>query len=206
MISLYQPNWLIRTLIPGSYRIKESDKPIIYLTFDDGPTIECTKKILDILQAHDVKATFFCVGENARQHPELMDDIISQGHATGNHTMRHRNGFKTSVRDYIEDVKQASSYIQGKLFRPPHGRCNLLQNYFLRKLGYRIIQWDVIAYDWDKNRTPEQVHDTILKYVRNGSIIVLHDSIKASERTLPILNRLIFDLKKQGFAFKAIGK
>lgn len=201
MKSLFQPNWLIRTLIPGTYRLKVSDKPIIYLTFDDGPTTECTLKILDILKKHEVKATFFCVGDNANRHPELIDTIIAQGHALGNHTMNHKNGFKTSTKDYVNNVTEASKYIPSKLFRPPYGRCTIFQNYTLRKAGYKIIQWDVIAYDWDKNRTPQQIMDTVDRYVREGSIIVLHDSIKAAPRTLPILSQLITLLKNRGFSF-----
>ena len=204
MKSLYQPNWLIRFLIPGKYRLKISDKPIVYLTFDDGPTTECTEKILEILATHDVKATFFCVGENARQHPELIKKIIEGGHNIGNHTMHHKNGFKTGIQKYINEVLQASEYIPSKLFRPPYGKCNIFQNLKLRKLGYKIIQWDVIAYDWDKKRTPHDVLSIIEKYVRNGSIIVLHDSVKASDRTLPILSTLIISLKSRGFEIKTI--
>ena len=204
MKSLYQPNWLIRLLIPGKYRLKRSDKPIVYLTFDDGPTTECTEKILEILAFHDVKATFFCVGENARQHPELIKKIIEGGHNIGNHTMHHKNGFKTGIQNYVNEVLQASEYIPSKLFRPPYGKCNIFQNLKLRKLGYKIIQWDVIAYDWDKKRTPHDVLSIIEKYVRNGSIIVLHDSVKASDRTLPILSTLIISLKSRGFEIKTI--
>lgn len=204
MKSLYQPNWLIRFLIPGKYRLKISDKPIVYLTFDDGPTTECTEKILEILATHDVKATFFCVGENARQHPELIKKIIEGGHNIGNHTMHHKNGFKTGIQKYVNEVLQASEYIPSKLFRPPYGKCNIFQNLKLRKLGYKIIQWDVIAYDWDKTRTPHDVLSIIEKYVRNGSIIVLHDSVKASDRTLPILSTLIISLKSRGFEIKTI--
>lgn len=204
MKSLYQPNWLIRFLIPGKYRLKISDKPIVYLTFDDGPTTECTEKILEILATHDVKATFFCVGENARQHPELIKKIIEGGHNIGNHTMHHKNGFKTGIQKYVNEVLQASEYIPSKLFRPPYGKCNIFQNLKLRKLRYTIIQWDVIAYDWDKTRTPHDVLSIIEKYVRNGSIIVLHDSVKASDRTLPILSTLIISLKSRGFEIKTI--
>ena len=204
MKSLYQPNWLIRFLIHGKYRLKISDKPIVYLTFDDGPTTECTEKILEILAIHEVKATFFCVGENARQHPELIKKIIEGGHNIGNHTMHHKNGFKTGIQKYVNEVLQASEYIPSKLFRPPYGKCNIFQNLKLRKLGYKIIQWDVIAYDWDKTRTPHDVLSIIEKYVRNGSIIVLHDSVKASDRTLPILSTLIISLKSRGFEIKTI--
>lgn len=204
MKSLYQPNWLIRFLIPGKYRLKISDKPIVYLTFDDGPTTEYTEKILEILATHDVKATFFCVGENARQHPELIKKIIEGGHNIGNHTMHHKNGFKTGIQKYVNEVLQASEYIPSKLFRPPYGKCNIFQNLKLRNLGYKIIQWDVIAYDWDKTRTPHDVLSIIEKYVRNGSIIVLHDSVKASDRTLPILSTLIISLKSRGFEIKTI--
>ena len=204
MKSLYQPNWLIRFLIPGKYRLKISDKPIVYLTFDDGPTTECTEKILEILATHYVKATFFCVGENARQHPELIKKIIEGGHNIGNQTMHHKNSYKTGIQNYVNEVLQASEYIPSKLFRPPYGKCNIFQNLKLRNLGYKIIQWDVIAYDWDKKRTPHDVLSIIEKYVRNGSIIVLHDSVKASDRTLPILSTLIISLKRRGFEIKTI--
>ncbi len=192
---MYQPNIFIKALVPARYRY-DKDKPVIYLTFDDGPCAESTLTILDILRRHNVKATFFCIGDNVVRHPALFKAIKADGHAIGNHTMHHNNGFKCSIREYVESVLEADKHIGSKLFRPPYGRILPLQNYRLRQLGYTIIEWDVIAYDWDKNRTPEQVINTVLRYTRNGSIIVLHDSAKAAPRTLSALDTILTHLKK----------
>lgn len=171
----------------------------IYLTFDDGPTPEITEWVLEQLEKYDFKATFFCIGDNIKKHPEIFNRIIAKGHAIGNHTFNHLNGWKTSTEDYIGNSIQwsvASSQSPNchlksaicKLFRPPYGRIKTTQAQKLQQLGYKIIMWDVLSADFDISITKEECLDNVIKNTKSGSIIVFHDSIKAFpnlEYTLP---------------------
>lgn len=199
---MYQLYYLLRKLLPAVYRMDRREKRI-YLTFDDGPCEESTSTILDILNRQKVKATFFCIGENVMKYQQLFLRISSEGHSIGNHTMHHTNGFSCRTKQYIRDIDEANTHIQSNLFRPPYGRIYPWQLRRLRK-DYKIICWDVIAYDWDKKRTPEDVANIIKKYTRNGSIIVLHDSKKAAPRTLIMLEETIIWLKTEGYEFATL--
>ena len=198
---MYQPNKILRLLCPAEYRIKSAGHAV-YLTFDDGPCPETTPKILDILQRHDVKATFFCVGDNIIQHPELFARIKAEGHQVGNHTMHHSKGFYTNTNDYLNEIDECATLVGNNLFRPPHGLITPRQNSMLRNKGYKIVQWDVITYDWDDKHTPDDILSIVKHYTRAGSIIVLHDSIKSAPRTLQILEDIILWLKTTGYELK----
>lgn len=200
---MYQPNKILRLLCPAEYRIKSAGHAV-YLTFDDGPCPETTPQILDILQRHDVKATFFCVGDNIIQHPELFARIKAEGHQVGNHTMHHSKGFYTNTNDYLNEIDECAALVGNNLFRPPHGLITPRQNSMLRNKGYKIVQWDVITYDWDSKRTPNDILSIVKRYTRSGSIIVLHDSIKSAPRTLQILEDIILWLKTTGYELKTL--
>jgi len=180
-------------------KIQPSSK-VIYLTFDDGPVPEVTEEVLDILHKYGCKATFFCVGDNVRKHPELYKKIIVERHRTGNHTFHHLKGFKTKTRDYQKDVDEAANYIQSDLFRPPYGRMKWQQ---LRKLKkqYQVVYWDVLTYDYNASLSPEKVFENVRKFARNGSVIVFHDSLKSKKNVLEALPMSIEYLKKEGFQF-----
>jgi peptidoglycan/xylan/chitin deacetylase (PgdA/CDA1 family) len=190
-------------LCPAVYRIPTVEREV-YLTFDDGPCIETTPIIIDILRKHNVKATFFCVGDNILKHPELFAQIKAEGHQVGNHTMHHSKGFYTNTNDYINEIDECAALIGNNLFRPPHGLITPRQNAMLRNKRYKIIQWDVITYDWDKRHSADRVFEVIKRYSRPGSIIVMHDSQKAAERTLEILEDSIIWLKQQGYILKTL--
>jgi peptidoglycan/xylan/chitin deacetylase (PgdA/CDA1 family) len=190
-------------LCPAVYRIPTVEREV-YLTFDDGPCIETTPIIIDILRKHNVKATFFCVGDNILKHPELFAQIKAEGHQVGNHTMHHSKGFYTNTNDYINEIDECAALIGNNLFRPPHGLITPRQNAMLRNKRYKIIQWDVITYDWDKRHSADRVFEVIKRYSRSGSIIVMHDSQKAAERTLEILEDSIIWLKQQGYILKTL--
>ncbi len=192
----------------------------IYLTFDDGPTPEITEWVLNQLQKHQAKATFFCIGNNIEKYPEIFEKTIQEGHAIGNHTFDHSNGWKTSTEDYIENVKlcrlqmadyrwqMAKQNLQPaicKLFRPPYGKIKLSQAKKIRQLGYRIIMWDVLSADFDTLITPEQCLENVLKNLKSGSIIVFHDSIKAFQNLEYALPKVLKYLKEKGFVFDVIG-
>lgn len=200
---MYQPPKILRLLSPAEYRIPTAGREV-YITFDDGPCPETTPTILDILRQHNVKATFFCVGDNILKHPDLFTQIKAEGHQVGNHTMHHSKGFYTNTNDYLNEIDECAELVGNNLFRPPHGLITPRQNSMLRNKGYKIIQWDVITYDWDDKHTPDDILNVVKRYTRPGSIIVMHDSIKAAPRTLKILEDIIIWLKTEGYELKTL--
>ena len=184
-----------------------NSKNKIYLTFDDGPIPETTEWVLNELKKHEVKATFFCIGNNIQKHPELFKKVIQEGHAVGNHTFNHVNGWKTTTEDYLENVKLCELAISNQktnLFRPPYGKIKTEQGKQLRKLGYKIIMWDVLSADFDQTISPEQCLKNVLTNVKSGSIIVFHDSVKASQNLKFALPKTLEVLKEKGFEFDLI--
>lgn len=180
------------------------DQKTIYLTFDDGPIPEVTPWVLDVLESFNVKATFFCVGDNVRKHRDIYELILSRGHRTGNHTFHHMQGWLNSASKFLEDTAEAKNLINSNLFRPPHGHMIFPQPALLKKNGYKIVLWDVVTRDYSRFMTPEQVFDNVKKYSRNGSIIVFHDSLKAEHRMKYALPRSIEWLLNEGYTFKLI--
>jgi peptidoglycan/xylan/chitin deacetylase (PgdA/CDA1 family) len=158
---------------------------------------------LDLLDDYNIKATFFCVGDNVRKYPEIYQNIQERGHQIGNHTFHHIQGLKTNTKSYLEDVQEASQWIKSKLFRPPHGHMRLAQFKTLQK-QYKVIMWDVVTRDYSCLMTADQVFEVVKKYTRNGSIIVFHDSLKAGNRMKESLPKSIDWLLEQGYSFELI--
>ncbi len=177
---------------------KKTSSKVIYLTFDDGPVPEVTPQVLDILDSYGWKATFFCVGENVKKHAEIYNDICNRGHKTANHTYNHIKGYSYNTADYLSNIEKASELISSELFRPPHGQITYKQISALKR-DYQIIMWDVITHDYNKKLTPEQVFSNIKKNLRNGSIVVFHDSIKAKKNVLEVLPKAIEFWKSKGY-------
>jgi peptidoglycan/xylan/chitin deacetylase (PgdA/CDA1 family) len=176
---------------------------VVYLTFDDGPDPEITPWVLDELMKHGIKATFFCVGENVQNAPELYQRIIHEGHAVGNHSMNHLKGVKVSSKDYERSVEQAAQLIRSDLFRPPYGRITLSQTCRLRK-KYRIIMWSWLSYDFDKDVPIDKIMRNAQKQISKGDILVLHDNKKTAERLKFLLPELIALLINKGYTFDKI--
>jgi peptidoglycan/xylan/chitin deacetylase (PgdA/CDA1 family) len=196
-----QPPVLYRALFPGAiWRIPAEEK-CVYLTFDDGPVPGITPWVLDTLDKYEVKATFFCVGDNVRKYPDIYRELLNRGHRTGNHTCNHIQGIRFRTSHYMENVEKASRYIDSDLFRPPHGHMRFSQVCRLRRL-YRIIMWDVVTRDYSPHMTPAGVFNAVKKYTRNGSIIVFHDSLKAEKNMKEALPHSIEWLRKEGYNFK----
>ena len=188
-----------------------SDKKEIYLTFDDGPTPEITHFVLEQLKKFEAKATFFLIGKNVTNHPELYQQILNENHTVGNHTNNHLNGFKTKTKEYLKNVLEAENVIWStnkksatKLFRPPYGRIKSKQAKEIQKLGYKIIMWSVLSADFDVTISKEKCLQNVLKNTQNGSIIVFHDSVKASEKLTYVLPKVLEFYTEKGFTFKAI--
>lgn len=193
------PVW-IRFFLKGVTWRKDPNKKILYLTFDDGPIPGVTPWVLDILDLYNVKATFFCVGENVEKYPEIYKEIISRGHKTGNHTYNHKRGFLNDTMAYISNIDKAARLIESNLFRPPHGDLRISQLRVLRK-KYEIVQWDVISRDYNRDLPKEKVLEIVLKYTRNGSIIVFHDSLKAEDNMKYAMPKALEMLIGKGYSF-----
>ncbi len=200
-----QPPVLYRALFPGArWRIENKNSKTIYLTFDDGPIPEITPWVLDILDSFDIKATFFCVGDNVRKHPDIYADVIKRGHQVGNHTFNHIQGWKYGNKEFLYNANMAKQLIESNLFRPPHGHMRYKQCSQLQAEGYEVIMWDVVTRDYSKRMNPEQVLQNVKKYARDGSIIVFHDSLKAENNLKYALPKSIEWLLNEGYTFKRI--
>ena len=176
----------------------------IYLTFDDGPTPEITTFVLDELQKYKAKATFFCIGKNVKKYPAILERIKKEGHSIGNHTFNHLNGFKTNNTDYIENIQQAAKLIESNLFRPPYGRLKTSQARSIIRAGYKVVMWDVLSADFDTTITPEKCLKNVLSKTSSGSIVVMHDSIKAKDKIFYALPKILNYYTERGYVFKSI--
>lgn len=199
-----------------------STKKVIYLTFDDGPTPEITKWTLDTLKQYNAKATFFCIGNNIEKHPAIFQDILNEGHVIGNHTQNHIKGWKTKAKDYLKNIAAAETVIKSQiptpiaigtksqksrvtnLFRPPYGQITPKQGKKLIELGYKIIMWDVLSFDWEKDVDKETCFDNVIKKATKGSIIVFHDSVKASKNMQYALPKVLKHFREKGYVFKPL--
>jgi peptidoglycan/xylan/chitin deacetylase (PgdA/CDA1 family) len=198
-----RPLFFLPWLFPSAWWRKKESQKVVYLTFDDGPVPEVTPDVLAILDHFDVKATFFCVGDNVRKYPELFQEVIRKGHHVGNHTFNHIKGFSWNVKDYLDNVAKAALLIDTKLVRPPHGQLTPALYKALNK-RYQVVMWDLITRDYNQAFTPERILRNVQKYVRNGSIVVFHDSLKAKRNVLEALPESIKFLQQQGYQFKKL--
>jgi peptidoglycan/xylan/chitin deacetylase (PgdA/CDA1 family) len=196
------PGFITSLYKDAVWRFNETDQ-VVYLTFDDGPIPEVTPWVLEILQAEDVRATFFCVGENVMKYPEIYRSVLADGHSVGNHTFSHWQGIKHENQAYFSNIEKAGEYIDSDLFRPPHGWMKNSQFRYL-KAHYRMIMWDVISCDYNSKNSPETVFRNVTDFVRPGSIITFHDSLKAQKNLTETLPRAIRWMKEQGYRFEAI--
>ena len=194
---------IFQALFPTLVWEKSTTEKKVWLTFDDGPTPKITPFVLDTLLFYNVKATFFCLGKQVLKHPEILQRIKAEGHSIGNHSYSHPNGFTTCTKKYLEDVKKCQEIIpETKLFRPPFGNIYPWQISKLKK-EYKIIMWDVVSWDFDKNTSKEKCFLNVVNNVGSGSIILLHDNEKAQENLQYALPKIIEALKERRFAFSA---
>jgi peptidoglycan/xylan/chitin deacetylase (PgdA/CDA1 family) len=173
----------------------------VYLTFDDGPHPEVTPWVLDLLKAAHAKATFFCIGKNVARYPDVYARILREGHAVGNHTYRHLNGWEVSKEEYWGDAAGAAKLIDSNLFRPPYGRITRkqgrgLSDFLNRKM--KVIMWDVLSADFDTSFTPAECLRNVVDHMQPGSIIVFHDSEKARANLEGSLPQVLEFIKGKG--------
>lgn len=181
----------------------ETERSEVFLTFDDGPHPEITAWVLDQLNEYSAKATFFVVGENAKRYPGLIDRIMAEGHAVGNHTNKHLKGWDVSADDYLRDIRQCAEFIpKTDLFRPPYGRMNRQAS--LEMSEYRIIMWDTLTRDYKPSLNRRMSLSRICAQTVPGSIVVFHDSRKAWHNLQELLPAYLEFLKKNGFRSMAL--
>ena len=201
------PGWLKRIYDKYIWNMPSGEKAI-YLTFDDGPHPTATPFVLKQLRQYNALATFFCIGKNVVSHRGIYDQIINEGHTTGNHTYNHLNGWKTANDVYMKDIALASAEIDSDLFRPPYGRITSFQAKNLKPVmkgrNPRVIMWDVLSADFDINCSPKQCLANVLFSVVPGSIVVFHDSEKAFPRLEYTLPRMLDHFSGKGYSFKSL--
>lgn len=211
---LHRTPLILPLLYPSLLWRMPTDEKTLYLTFDDGPLPGPTEFVLDELKKHSIKATFFCIGDNIHRHPELFRKVVSEEHAVGNHTHNHLKGWQTKTEVYIKNIKECDNEIivhcplspdsnrDVNYFRPPYGR--ITRNQIRTIKDKRIVMWDVLTRDYDASLSPEKCLKNSLAAVRNGSIIVFHDSIKAERNLRFVLPRFLEACLQQGYSFKKL--
>jgi peptidoglycan/xylan/chitin deacetylase (PgdA/CDA1 family) len=201
------PWWIKKIYSFYTWSIPTKEKTL-YLTFDDGPHPEATPFVLSELKKFDALATFFCIGKNVLAYPDIYKRILDEGHAVGNHTQNHLNGWKTPNDVYMKDIAEAANYIDSNLFRPPYGRITLFQAKNLpaamKGKKSKIIMWDVLSADFDESISNEQSMQIVIFRSSPGSIIVFHDSEKAFQKLNYVLPRILHHFSNQGFKFLSL--
>lgn len=195
---------LLRLLMPRNliWEIPEKEKAL-YLSFDDGPVAGITDTTLSVLDKFNARATFFCVGENVKKNPGIYKNIMAAGHAVGNHTFHHLNGWNTPPEDYYRDIHECAQLVNSNLFRPPYGRITCNQTSYLSK-AYKIIMWSVISGDFDPSVNADRCVSNVLRSAKAGSIIVMHDGENSGEKMLKALPQVLDHFTSKGFTFQPL--
>ncbi len=191
----------------GAY-IGNGEEKKIYLTFDAGYENGVTEKILDVLQKHKVPAAFFLVGNYLEQEPELVKEMVAQGHTVGNHTYHHYDMSKisdeASFRKELEDLEALYRQVTGeemkKFYRPPQG-CYSEENLKMAQaLGYHTVFWSLAYVDWinDKQPTAQEAFSKLIPRIHNGAVVLLHST---SATNGEILDELLTRWKDLGYTF-----
>lgn len=199
------PFWLQKIYKSCVWKVKTNEKHI-FLTFDDGPHPLWTPFVLEQLKKYNAKATFFCIGENIQKFPEVYQRIIDDGHAAGNHTYNHLNGWKNTDEIYVENVMKAQEFFKSNLFRPPYGKIKFSQLRKIKTIDPNIttVMWSKLSGDFDVRLSGEQCYLNAVRNIHNGDIVVFHDSEKAKDRLIIALPMVLENLSKQGFIFKSL--
>jgi peptidoglycan/xylan/chitin deacetylase (PgdA/CDA1 family) len=206
MFYLVKTPWWLKKIYPGLVWQMPAEEKTIYLSFDDGPHPEITPFVLEQLKRYDARATFFCIGKNVNEYPQIYRQILMEGHRVGNHTQNHLNGWKVGDDRYIANVIEAAKYIDSDLFRPPYGRIGALQSRLLREApyNYKIVMWEVLSGDFDLSLNAQQCAENVTRRARAGSIVVFHDSEKAFDRLKDALPLVLEYFAGKGYKFAAI--
>ncbi|MBR9860625.1 polysaccharide deacetylase family protein [bacterium] len=181
----------------------KGEKNVVHLTFDDGPHPRITPWVLEQLRKHDMKASFFMVGDNVKRYPEVVQEVLKEGHSLGNHTMHHVKGWKMSAAAYLDDIDACSKVLpKTDLFRPPYGQINIKAASQLR--DHKIVMWDILSRDYLKSLDISKNLNRIKQSTKDGSIIVFHDSEKAEKNLKQMLPKYLMFLQSNNLKSKAL--
>lgn len=197
---LVRSSFLLRKLYKHAVWRMPAGNNRIYLTFDDGPIPEITPWVLSVLKQYNAHATFFCVGNNVQKYPEIYKQILAEQHSVGNHTLNHLNGWNTGTAFYLDNVHQCKQFVKSDLFRPPYGKIKPAQ-YTQLRTHYSIVMWDVLSGDFDRNTSKEKCLKNVIDNVRDGSIVVFHDNLKAKNNLYYTLPKFLEHFSNKGFRF-----
>lgn len=184
-----------------------TEKKEVALTFDDGPYKESTEKVLNILRNENVKATFFVLGESVEKNKPTLKKIASEGHSIGLHSFSHPNFHKMSYKEIKNEIIKNQAIIKDtlgyspKIIRPPYG---IITNNFLNvsiDLDLTIYTWSDDSFDWKKGNSPQYIVENVLKKVKPGQIILMHDKSANSSNSIKALPIIIKKLKSNGYSF-----
>ena len=203
MLKLIKIPSFIQCLYPSLLWKNKSDSKTIYLTFDDGPCNTLSPFLLDELKKYKAKATFFYLGSQVEKYPQLVKRCHEENHQIGNHTYSHANGWKTKNNEYYQDIEKANKLINSNLFRPPYGRIKPSQINHLKK-KYKIIMWDVLSWDFDKETSAEECYINVINNTKSGSIVVLHENEKSAKTVKEVLPKVLSYFSSRGFEFKRL--
>ncbi|WP_226388885.1 polysaccharide deacetylase family protein [Penaeicola halotolerans] len=199
----------IQKLFPDFIWSIDTIEKAIYLSFDDGPVPEVTPWVLDILASFGAKATFFCVGDNVKKHPEIFQRILTEGHQVGNHTQHHLNGWKTPLDSYLKDTEEANAIMQQftesplRYFRPPYGRMRMGQAKALKQ-SYDIVMWEVLTADYDPTLSAKSCLANSIRATRSGSVVVFHDHEKCFSKLQKVLPAYLSHFQQLGYSFQRL--
>ncbi len=203
------PRLLARRFPDLLWRLPTSER-LAYLTFDDGPTTVMTRPLLDLLARFDVQASFFLLGSYAAQHPHLVRDLQAAGHTIGNHTFTHPDAWRAPETQVLEELESTTKLLEDQLgaalrwMRPPYGRFTRSMRSWCLARRQRMTMWDVMPGDFLPSASIAKIERRILRQVRPGSIIVLHDNPKAEHVTPPALENVLRVLQGEGWQFAAL--
>ncbi|MFD0794756.1 polysaccharide deacetylase family protein [Mucilaginibacter litoreus] len=203
---LVKTPWWLKKLYPQLIWKAEPGTRSIFLTFDDGPIPIVTAYVLNILKKYDAKATFFCIGDNVRKHPDIFEDVKKSGHTIGNHTFNHLKGWATEDDIYLDNFIKADKLLDTPFFRPPYGRIKRSQIKLLKQArpDLEIIMWDVLSGDFDMALKPQEALKNVVDNAADGSIVLFHDSIKAFHKMEYALPLVLEHFSKLGYTFKGL--
>ena len=200
-------------IFPDDYFLEALDYDLeVALTFDDGPDAKYTEQILDILKTYNIKATFFLLGKNMQEYPDVAKRIMKEGHSIGNHSYDHVDMRKLSKEAAFDSQIERTQVIfeeqlcfRPVIFRPPYGAVKDEQIAYFAQQGLKIINWSIDTFDWDaKQNSPEQINEKIARYFHEGAIILMHSGGGDRSKTVEALPGLIEFLRDKGYKFRTI--
>lgn len=193
------------------YYVEQTDKKVIYLTFDAGYENGYTDKILDVLKKHEAPAAFFLVGNYIETSPQLVKRMVKEGHIVGNHTFSHpdmseistEEAFASELQKLEDAYKQVIGKEMKKYYRPPQGKYSEENLRMAQDLGYKTVLWSLAYVDWYESDQPtkEEAFEKLIPRIHPGAVVLLHSTSKTN---CEILDELLTKWEEMGYQFKSL--